>query len=102
MLQRLEFHAMGCDMLAVIEKDTRPRALSLVTQWFEEWEQVLSRFRYDSELTRLNQIHSQPVRVSQTLWNVFQSARRANVLTNGLVTPTLLDAIIEAGYDRSF
>jgi thiamine biosynthesis lipoprotein len=102
MLQRLEFHAMGCDMLAAVEKETRPFALSLVTQWFEEWEQVLSRFRYDSELTRLNQIHSRPVRVSQTLWDVFQSARRANVLTNGLVTPTLLDAIIEAGYDRSF
>jgi thiamine biosynthesis lipoprotein len=42
------------------------------------------------------------VRVSQTLWDVFQVARQAKQLTNGLVTPALLDAIIEAGYDRPF
>jgi len=102
MLHRLEFHAMGCDMLAAVECETTPKTLSLVPAWFEEWEQSLSRFRYDSELTRLNQIHEQPVRVSETLWDVFQTARKAEQLTDGLVTPTLLDAIIEAGYDRPF
>jgi FAD:protein FMN transferase len=40
--------------------------------------------------------------VSDTLWDVFQAARHAEQMTNGLVTPTLLDAIIEAGYDRPF
>jgi thiamine biosynthesis lipoprotein len=73
-----------------------------VPEWFEAWEQALSRFRYDSELTQLNQLHEQPVRVSEILWSVLQAARQAEQLTNGLVTPTLLDAIIEAGYDRSF
>ena len=42
------------------------------------------------------------MKVSQTLWDVFQAARDASQLTDGLVTPTLLDAIIEAGYDRPF
>jgi len=102
MLHRLEFHAMGCDMLAAVECEAAPKMLSLVPTWFEEWEQSLSRFRYDSELTRLNQTHDQPVRVSETLWDVFQTARKAEQLTDGLVTPTLLDAIIEAGYDRPF
>ncbi len=102
MLQRLEFHAMGCEMLAVVDRETTPHTLSLVPEWFEEWEQVLSRFRYDSELTRFNQTYECPVQVSQILWEVFQSARKANEMTNGLVTPTLLDAIIEAGYDRPF
>ena len=73
MLQRLEFHAMGGDMLAVMEAESTSQ-LFRVSRWFEEWEQVLSRFRYDSELTRLNQMHDCPVKVSQTLWDVFQAA----------------------------
>jgi thiamine biosynthesis lipoprotein len=102
MLHRLQFHAMGCEMLVAIESESVPARLANVPEWFEEWEQALSRFRYDSELTRLNQIHEQPVRVSEILWEVLQAARDAERLTNGLVTPTLLDAIIEAGYDRPF
>jgi len=102
MLHRLEFHAMGCKMLAILEHETEPVTLPQVPEWFEEWEQTLSRFRYDSELSRLNQIHEQSVPVSKTLWDVLQSARKAEQLTGGLVTPTLLDAIIEAGYDRPF
>lgn len=101
-MQRLEFHAMGCEMLAVLDGESASQALPQVPQWFEEWEQILSRFRIDSELTLLNQMHAHPVQVSQTLWDVLQSARDAERLTNGLVTPTLLDAIIEAGYDRTF
>jgi thiamine biosynthesis lipoprotein len=102
MLYRLEFHAMGCDMLAAVECETALEILSHVPEWFEEWEQALSRFRYDSELTRLNQTRDQPVHVSETLWDVFQAAHKAEQMTDGLVTPTLLDAIIEAGYDRPF
>lgn len=89
-------------MLAVVENENMPPALARVPEWFEEWEQVLSRFRIDSELTQLNQIHEQPVNVSQILWDVFQAGRDAEQMTNGLVTPTLLDAILEAGYDRPF
>jgi FAD:protein FMN transferase len=102
MLQRLEFRAMGCEMLAAVDREAEPQTLSHIPQWFEQWEQSLSRFRYDSELTRINQAHEQPVRVSETLWDVFMSARKAEELTDGLVTPILLDAIIEAGYDRPF
>ncbi len=102
MLQRLEFHAMGCEMLAVLDDESESASLKQVPDWFEEWEQVLSRFRIDSELTRLNQTHDKPVRMSKTLWNVFQAARKAERFTDGLVTPTLLDSIIEAGYDRPF
>ena len=93
---------MGCEMLAVVDSETRPPTLPKVPEWFEEWEQVLSRFRYDSELTQLNQTHEQPVHVSGILWDVFQTARKAGQMTDGLVTPTLLDALIDAGYDRPF
>lgn len=93
---------MGSEMLAVLETDMVSQTLPVVTQWFEEWEQVLSRFRYNSELTRLNQTHDRPVQVSEVLWDVFQAARRAEQMTGGLVTPTVLNAMIDAGYDRPF
>lgn len=102
MLQQLEFHAMGCGMLAALDEQKPSQRLPRVPEWFEEWEQVLSRFRIDSELTRLNRNHDQPVQVSQILWDVFQWSQEAEQMTNGLVTPTLLDAILEAGYDRPF
>jgi thiamine biosynthesis lipoprotein len=102
MLHRLEFHAMGCEMLAAVESESEPSQLAKVPQWFEGWEQVLSRFRYDSELTRLNEIHEEPVPVSETLLAVFHASQEAEQMTHGLVTPTLLNAIIEAGYDRPF
>ena len=104
MLHRLGFHAMGCEILALVEQDSAqmPETLKHVPGWFEEWEQALSRFRFDSELTRLNQNTGRPMQVSQILWDVFQSAQAAQQMTDGLVTPTVLEALVEAGYDRTF
>ena len=104
MLHRLPFQAMGCEMLAVVEQDSEnePDILAQVPGWFEEWEQSLSRFRYDSELSQLNRTSDQPVHVSQTLWDVFQASLFADQATGGLVTPTVLDAVVMAGYDRPF
>jgi len=104
MLHRLPFRAMGGDMLAILESGTKfpPSILGEVPGWFEGWEQTLSRFRPDSELSRLNQTFDQPVQVSDMLWDVFQYALSAETITNGLVTPTVLDALLEAGYSQSF
>jgi FAD:protein FMN transferase len=104
MLHRLPFRAMGGEMLAILEgdADSLPPILGKVPGWFEEWEQALSRFRPDSELSHLNRTFDQPVEVSDTFWDVFQYALSAETITKGLVTPTVFDAVIEAGYDRNF
>jgi thiamine biosynthesis lipoprotein len=104
MLHRLPFRAMGGEMIAILEgnTDSPPSILDEVPVWFEDWEQTLSRFRADSELSRLNKTYDQPVEVSDTLWDVFQYALSAETITNGLVTPTVLDAVLEAGYDQNF
>lgn len=104
MLHRRPFRAMGCQMLALVEQGSEetPIILDQVPEWFETWEQSLSRFRHDSELSQLNRTMDQPVPVSQTLWDVFQAALVADRVTGGLVTPTVLDAIVMAGYDRPF
>lgn len=104
MWHRLPFRAMGCEMLAILEQDTEsmPLILNDIPAWFEEWEETFSRFRLNSELSRLNRTFDQPVEVSEAFWDVFQTALWADELTEGLVTPTVMDAVIEAGYDRSF
>lgn len=104
MLHRNPFRAMGCEMLAVVESDLVDVAESLeqVPVWFEEWEQALSRFRPTSELSRLNRTSDLLIPVTRTLWDVFRASLAADQATGGLVTPTVLDAVVLAGYDRSF
>jgi thiamine biosynthesis lipoprotein len=95
---------MGCQMLAILDAPV-PRArpkLAHVPEWFESWEQSLSRFRESSELSQLNRSPGVPVEVSQTLWSVLQAALRAEEQSGGLVTPAVLEALERAGYDRSF
>jgi len=101
MFHSLNFHAMGSDMLVVLDSDSE-QALSRIPDYFEDWEQSLSRFRADSELSRLNRAVDQPMPVSATLWDVFEASQWAEQFTNGLVTPTVLDAMLESGYDQSF
>ncbi len=101
-MHRLEFHAMGCKMLAMVEREAPAPILQDVPAWFEEWEQVLSRFRSDSELSLLNLNDGFPFSVSQTLWDMFQASLDADGLTGSLVNPLVLPALIQAGYDRSF
>ena len=93
---------MGCRILGLLDCDSPQNSLASLSARFEEWEQALSRFRGDSELCQLNQRAGTSVAVSQVLWDVFQAALTANQLTNGLVNPLILDALVYAGYDRSF
>jgi thiamine biosynthesis lipoprotein len=104
MVHRLKFRSMGTEILACVDVDSDqpPALLTEVPRWFEDWGQTLSRFRPDSELSRLNLTVDQPVHVNKVLWDVFQAARAAEEFTDGLVTPTVLDAMLEAGYDRDF
>jgi FAD:protein FMN transferase len=104
MIYEQQFHAMGCKILALIDAPNRPSLLDEVPTWFEEWEQCLSRFRSDSELSKLNSnsFSGHPLEVSQVLWDVFEASMDAAILTNGLVNPLILDALVHAGYDKNF
>lgn len=104
MAHQIEFRAMGCQMLAVVDHPAPRVALKLqgVPAWFEEWEQCLSRFRGNSELNFLNNNPGIPIKVSKTLWDVFQAAAEAFDTSQGLVTPAVLDALLSAGYRQSF
>ncbi|NTV63772.1 MAG: FAD:protein FMN transferase [Oscillochloris sp.] len=103
-MQRIEFRAMGCRMLAVIdgEGEQISAILQQVPAWFEEWEQVLSRFRLHSELSQLNADAGFWIPLSDTLWSVLTAAIDAARWSGGVVSPTLLDAVRATGYTRDF
>jgi thiamine biosynthesis lipoprotein len=103
-MKKHEFRAMGSRIEVILDSTSSRAAAQLdqVPTWFEEWEQCLSRFREDSELSRLNLSLGQSTRVSQTMWDVLQLAQRANRESGGLVTPQVLNSMEAIGYDRSF
>src|SRR5919199_5046448 len=103
-LLRREFRAMGSNMMALLQSGApfAGEALARVPRWFEGWEQQLSRFRSDSELSQLNYSAGHPVGASPELLEVLQLALEAADETAGLVTPAVLGAVEAAGYDRSF
>ena len=103
-MQQIEFQAMGCQMMALTASGApdAARALGDAPAWFAAWEQCLSRFRPESELSQVNRAGGRWVQVSDTLWDVLAVALRAAQASQGLVTPAVLDALEAIGYDRSF
>ncbi len=63
---------------------------------------TLSRFRADSELSRLNANPATEVSVSPLLAAALVASLEAAELTEGLVDPVLLEPIERAGYDSTF
>ena len=61
-----------------------------------------SRFRPDSELSRLNRARGEPTRISELFAALITEALRAAELTDGDVDPTCGNALVSAGYDRDF
>src|SRR5215469_6505557 len=51
-----EFQAMGTSIQLLLPVQQAEEGSSIVRQLFAEWEQILSRFRPDSELAQLNQL----------------------------------------------
>jgi FAD:protein FMN transferase len=61
-----------------------------------------SRFRADSELTKVNQADGAPTEISPLLATLIGEALRAARLTAGDVDPTCAAALAALGYDRDF
>jgi len=76
--------------------------LAAIRGLFDEWDRVFSRFRPESELSRLNRDASEVVVVSRLFASALRTALSAAAATDGLVDPTLGAAVEAAGYDRDF
>ena len=65
-------------------------------------EDAASRFRPDSELSRIHRAGGGTVVVSRELCQLLATALRAAELTDGLVDPTVGAALVRLGYDHDF
>ena len=106
-LERITFHAVGTTCSAAVtagRHDTRRarRALSAARAEVAACEEVLSRFLPTSDLSRLNASAGEWTAVDERLLEVLRLALLAPEDTAGRFDPTILPALVAAGYDRSF
>lgn len=100
---RRRFRAMGTEMELLLDArlDGRAtRALAEAEAELRRLERLLSRFDAASELSRLNRRGA--MRVGPDLLAVVELALAAREQTGGRFDPTVHDALVAAGYDRSF
>src|SRR5260370_31418086 len=95
--------ARGTSMGVVV---TRPEDLAAaknaVDRVIKAIDEAASRFRPDSELSRINSEPGQRIHISALLAQALAAGLRGARLTNGAVDPTVGSAVRLAGYDRDF
>ena len=94
----LEFRAMGTNW-RVGADGAASGTIEAVRELVEHEEQRCSRFRADSALSRLNATR---VTSDRTLGSLVREALDVSAATAGAFDPTVGDAVIAAGYDRTF
>lgn len=97
------FEVFGTSAVLLV---TRPRAIgqarSIADRLLADVDLACSRFRPDSELSRLNAAGGEPTQISATFADLLAVALRAARLTGGDVDPTCGRALTGLGYDRDF
>ena len=93
---------MGTTIDLLLPENRTEQGTQIVRNLFAEWEQALSRFIADSELSRLNQSAGAAVAVSDLLYSVLATALTAAWATNGVYDPAMLEQLEKIGYDRTF
>jgi FAD:protein FMN transferase len=93
---------MGSDIHILVPEEQASIGLRTVETLFEEWEAALSRFRPESELSRLNGRAGRPIVVGPILLAAVEAAVAAARATGGLFDPTLGRDLVRIGYDRTF
>ena len=92
---------MGSDAHVIVVGG--PRSLAREAQHrIDDLEQRWSRFDPHSEMSALTRRAGTPVVVTPETLELVERALAAWRLTNGLFDPTVLGALLRAGYDRSF
>jgi thiamine biosynthesis lipoprotein len=96
---RRSFRAMGTDVELFLVGD-RAAALDEAESELHRLEALFSRFRPDSELSLLNRRGR--LEASDDLLEIVELALAARARTSGRFDPTVHDALVAAGYDRTF
>jgi thiamine biosynthesis lipoprotein len=99
-MERRTFRAMGTEIELFVDAEGADDALDAAEREFHRLESLLSRFRDDSELSGLNRDGS--IDAGPDLLRVVELALTARERTDGRFDPTVHDAVVSAGYDRTF
>jgi len=95
--------ALGTSMRLIV---TRPQELTAAKaaadRVIKAIDDAASRFRADSELSRVNRQSGRQIHISSLLAKAIAAGLRGARLTNGAVDPTVGSAVRLAGYDRDF
>jgi thiamine biosynthesis lipoprotein ApbE len=95
--------ALGSSLRVIVTNPARLKAAkAAVDHVVRSIDLAASRFREDSELSRLNASPEQEVTISPLLAQAIAAALRGAQLTGGAVDPTVGSAIRLAGYDTDF
>jgi thiamine biosynthesis lipoprotein len=95
--------ALGTTVELLLTEPSRiVAAAELLREELERIDRVASRFRNDSEVSRLNGSCGREVPVSDDLMEALQVALWAAEVTGGAVDPTVGGALSRLGYDRDF
>jgi len=92
---------MGCRAHIIVVGGTE-RLADRAQQRLEQLEARWSRFRAESEISRLNAHAGHPVVVSAMTFELVALAVAESLATDGRFDPTVLPALLAAGYDRDF
>ena len=95
---RHAFRAMGTEVELLLDAQD-PSLLTEAEAEFRRLEGIFSRFRPDSELSRLNEAGAR--HVGPELFEVIELAVEAREASCGRFDPTVHAAVVAAGYDRS-
>lgn len=88
--------------MAVADAVVLAAARATVEEVVADFDRACSRFRDDSEITRLNSAAGTAFSAGPVLSEAVGAALRAARLTGGAVDPTIGQALIALGYDRDF
>jgi thiamine biosynthesis lipoprotein len=100
---RARWEALGTSVdVVVTDGDELPRAQAIVKSELEDIDRACSRFRGDSELSRMNTLAGRTVEADPLLIEAIEVALRAAEITDGDVDPTVGRALELAGYDRDW
>jgi FAD:protein FMN transferase len=101
MAAEIRFPVMG-SVAHVIVVGGHPTLLSRARSRLAALEQAWSRFIPDSEVSRMNAAAGRPLAVSSDTRLLVRRALEGHRFTGGRFDPTVLQAVIAAGYDRTF
>jgi thiamine biosynthesis lipoprotein len=101
MAAEVRFRAMGSDCHVIVVGGSAGAA-ACAQRRIDDLERKWSRFRDDSEVTALNRAAGAPLAVSAETVTLVVLAIAAWRLSGGAFDPTVLGAVVRAGYDRSF